>query len=144
MAPISRSFGSSIRERRLQLHLTREQLARLVKSSASYISNLEADRRRPSEKLVTKLAEALELDSRELLLFTIPGLTSFLSEPETSQKKSAWKTFLNNEELHKAYNITDRELEMLSKVAMMGEVRSSEEFIFILKSIRQAARKWGN
>jgi transcriptional regulator with XRE-family HTH domain len=138
MAPISRSFGSSIRDRRRQRHLTQEQLARLVDRSASYISNLEAGRRRPSEKLVMKLAEALELDSRELFLFTIPGLTSLLSEPETSEKMSAWKTFLNNEDLHKAYNITDRELEMLSKVAMMGEVQSSQDFIFILKSIRRA------
>jgi transcriptional regulator with XRE-family HTH domain len=143
MAPISRTFGSSIRDRRLQLHLTQEQLARLVNSSASYISNLEAGRRRPSEKLVMKLAEALALDSRELLLFTVSRITSLLSEPETSQEISAWKTFLDNEGLHKTYNITDRELQLLSKVAMMGEVRSSQDFIFILKSVRQAARKWG-
>jgi hypothetical protein len=55
---------------------------------------------------------------------------------------SAWKTFLNSEALRETYNITDRELQMFSKVAMMGEVRSSQDFIFILKSIRQALRKW--
>ncbi len=141
MPPISRSFGRSIRDRRLQLHLTQEQLARLVNCSVSYITNLEAGRGRPSEKLMIKLAEALGLDSRELLLFTIPRITSLLSEPKSP---SAWKSFLNNEGLRKSYNITDRELEILSKVAMMGEVRSSQDFIFILKSIRQAVRKWGN
>ena len=144
MPPISRSFGSSIRDRRLQLHLTQEQLARLVNCSVSYITNLEAGRGRPSEKLVIKLAEALGLDSRELLLFTIPRITSLLSEPKSPEKISAWKSFLNNEGLRKSYNITDRELEILSKVAMMGEVRSSQDFIFILKSIRQAVCKWGN
>jgi len=88
-----------------------------------------------------RLAEVLGLDAHELLLFAIPKIGSFLSELKSSEDISAWKTLLKNEALRETYNITDRELEMMSKVAMMGEVRSSQDFIFILKSIRQALRK---
>lgn len=142
MATISGMFGSTIRDRRQQLHLSQEELSRLINTSVSYVSNIEAGRRRPSEKVVVKLAEVLGLDARQLILFAIPKIGSFLSEPKSSEEKSAWKTFLNNEALRETYKITDQELEMLSKVAMMGEVKSSQDFIFILKSIRQALHKW--
>jgi transcriptional regulator with XRE-family HTH domain len=141
MATISGMFGSTIRDRRRQLHLTQEELSHLINTSVSYISNLEGGRRRASEKVVMKLAEVLGLDAHELLLFAIPKIGSFLSELKSSEDISAWKTLLKNEALRETYNITDRELEMMSKVAMMGEVRSSQDFIFILKSIRQALRK---
>jgi len=142
MATISGMFGSKIRDRRRQLHLTQEELSRLINTSVSYVANLEGGRRRPSDKVVMKLAEVLGLDARELFLFAIPKIGSFLSELKSSEEMSAWKTFLNSKALRETYNITDRELQMLSKVAMMGEVRSSQDFIFILKSIRQALRKW--
>ena len=142
MATISGMFGSTIRDRRRQLHLTQEELSRLINTSVSYVANLEGGRRRPSDKVVMKLAEVLGLDARELFLFAIPKIGSFLSELKSSEEMSAWKTFLNSEALRETYNITDRELQMFSKVAMMGEVRSSQDFIFILKSIRQALRKW--
>jgi transcriptional regulator with XRE-family HTH domain len=142
MATISGMFGSTIRDRRRQLHLTQEELSRLINTSVSYVANLEGGRRRPSDKVVMKLAEVLGLDARELFLFAIPKIGLFLSELKSSEEMSAWKTFLNSEALRETYNITDRELQMFSKVAMMGEVRSSQDFIFILKSIRQALRKW--
>jgi len=40
--------------------------------------------------------------------------------------------------VRKVHNISDQEMETLSQVAMMGEVRSSRDFVFILNSIRQS------
>jgi hypothetical protein len=34
--------------------------------------------------------------------------------------------------------MTDQEMQTLSQVALMGEVRSSRDFLFILNTIRQA------
>ncbi len=138
----TRKFEHVIRDRRRQLGLTQEHLARKINSSASYISNLEAGKRTPSRQLTAKLADALDLDSHDLLLLTIPKITSFLSDTKNSQDGSAWDSFLKDDALRTSYEITEDELSMLSKVAMMGEVRSSHDFIFVLKSIRQASRRW--
>jgi transcriptional regulator with XRE-family HTH domain len=68
--PKRRSFGRVIRERRRQLDLTQEDVARRIKTSATYIAHLEAAKRHPSEKVVVKLANILGLDPREACLGT--------------------------------------------------------------------------
>jgi transcriptional regulator with XRE-family HTH domain len=108
--------------------------------SASYISNLEAGRRRPSEKILIKLADVLDLDVRDLFVYAIPEIASFLSVPKASDEMSAWDSFLKDEALLETYKITSQEIGILSRVSMMGEVRSSQDFIFILKAIRRVSQ----
>jgi hypothetical protein len=40
--------------------------------------------------------------------------------------------------LREIHEITDQEMETLSQVAKMGEVRAPRDFLFILNAIRQA------
>ena len=54
-------FGQVIRERR-------RQLARRIKTSTPYIGHLEGGKRHPSERIVSRLAEVLGLERRELFL----------------------------------------------------------------------------
>jgi hypothetical protein len=54
------------------------------------------------------------------------------------QRHSAWDSFAKDENLRKLHNITDQELQTLSQVALMGEVRRAHDFIHILIAIRQA------
>src|SRR5208282_4401911 len=54
-----RSFGQVLRERRRQLDLTQEEVARRIKTSTPYIGHLESAKRHPSDKIVTRLAEVL-------------------------------------------------------------------------------------
>ncbi len=54
-------FGQVIRERR-------RQLARRIKTSTPYIGHLEGGKRHPSERVVSRLAEVLGLERRELFL----------------------------------------------------------------------------
>ena len=61
-----RSFGQVLRDRRRQLDLTQEEVARRIKTSTPYIGHLESAKRHPSDKIVTRLAEVLGLDRREL------------------------------------------------------------------------------
>ncbi len=46
--------------------------------------------------------------------------------------------FVKDVKVRKIHNITDQEMEILSRVAKMGEVRAPRDFIFILNTIRQA------
>jgi transcriptional regulator with XRE-family HTH domain len=133
-------FGSLVRDRRRQLEMRQDDVARRVGVSTSYIANLESGARRPSEKLVIKLADVLGLDPRELFLYTVPKIASFLSNPKVSAEESLWDSFLTDQVLRDTYKITDQEMQILSRVALMGDVRSSQDFVFILRCIRRATR----
>jgi transcriptional regulator with XRE-family HTH domain len=136
--PNVRSFGRAIRTRRLELDLTQEQLARGIEISVPYVGHLEAGKRHPSEKVVLKVAEALGLDRRELFLLANPGTTALISEQARSDGTSAWKAFCQNSRMREIHSITDQEMQLLSKVAMMGEVRKPGDFLFILNTVRMA------
>ncbi len=131
-------FGNVIRERRRQLDLTQEEVARRVGTSIPYVGHLEAAKRHPSEKIVLKLARVLGLDARELFFLANPGTKVLISQRPHAGEASAWEEFSKDTRLRKLHSIRDAEMEVLSQVAMMGEVRSPRDFLFILNTIRQA------
>jgi DNA-binding XRE family transcriptional regulator len=135
-----KGFAQIIRNRRRQLDLTQEDVARRIGTSVAYIAHLEAGRRHPSEKVVISLAEVLGLDPRELFFLANPETRDLVS-PTTSSKASAWDAFSADQKLRKVHGITGSEMETLSQIALMGEVRSSRDFIFILNTIRHALGK---
>ena len=135
---LSPSFGQVIRERRRQLDLTQEEVARRIGTSIPYITHLESAKRHPSEKVVVKLAEVLGLDPRELFFLANPGTKMLISQAPVSKEASMWDGFVKDHKLRKVHKITDKEMETLSHVAMMGDVRSPRDFLFILNTIRQA------
>lgn len=61
------TLGSYIRRARSAKRVTLRQLAAAVGVTPSYISDIENDRRAPSEDLLQRIAEHLELDLDELL-----------------------------------------------------------------------------
>ena len=133
------SFARVIRARRQQLKLTQEELASRIKTSTPYIGHLEAGKRHPSEKVVAKLADALRLDRRELYLLANPETKALISRQASPiMTVSSWEAFRHNQRLRRIYNTTDQEMQLLSEVAMMGEVRSPDDFLFILMTIRMA------
>jgi transcriptional regulator with XRE-family HTH domain len=134
----SRSFGRVVRERRRQLDLTQEQLARRIKTSVPYIGHLEAGKRHPSSQVIVRVADALGLDARDLFLLANPKVSSLISERQESDVPSAWNVFVKDVKLREIHKITDQEMETLSQVAKMGEVRAPRDFLFILNAIRQA------
>ncbi len=135
----TRNFGQVIRDRRRQLDLTQEEVARRINTSTPYIGHLESGKRHPSEKVVTKLADVLGLDRRETFFLANPGAKALLAQQApASSTASAWDEFRKDERLRRIHNITTEEMEMLSHVALMGDVRSSRDFVYILNTIRQA------
>lgn len=131
-------FGSVIRSRRRQLDLTQEELARRIRTSVPYIGHLETGKRHPSEKMVTRLAEVLGLDARELFFLANPTTKRLISRHQESNSASVWESFCNDESLRKVHNISEQEMQALSGVSRLGEVRDPRDFLFILNTIRQA------
>lgn len=65
-------FGERIRDLRRKKNLSQEALAKLVGVTAPYLSKVENHRldfgEHPAEKLIHKLADALDADETELLI----------------------------------------------------------------------------
>jgi len=133
-----RSFGQIIRDRRRQLDLTQEEVAKRIKTSTPYVGHLESSKRYPSDKILTRLAEVLGLDRRELFFLANPRAQELLSPQVESAPETAWDDFKKNDQLRRVHNVTGDEMEMLSRVALLGDVRSSRDFIYILNTVRHA------
>ncbi len=132
------SFGQMIRDRRRQLELTQDELARRIRTSTPYIGHIESGKRHPSDEILTRIADVLGFDRRELFFIANPNAKAMLTPKSEASEVSAWDEFRTDEQLHQLHQINPRELDMLSQVAMMGEVRSSRDFIYILNTIRQS------
>ncbi len=65
-------FAEVIRAKRRELELTQDEVAARIGISTPYVGHLESGKRHPSDKIVTKLAEALDLGSRELFFLANP------------------------------------------------------------------------
>ena len=132
------SFGQMIRDRRRQLELTQEELARRIRTSTPYIGHIESGKRHPSDEILTRIADVLGFDRRELFFVANPTTRAMLTPKPEASDGSAWDEFRRDQQLHQLHQINSRELGMLSQVAMMGEVRSSRDFVYILNTIRQS------
>lgn len=137
----TRSFAEVVRERRRQLNLTQEEVAKRIKTSTPYVGHLESNKRHPSDAVVTRLADVLALDRTELFFLANPDAKELLQKKRGANEVTAWEQFRRDEHLRRLHNISDREMEMLSQVALMGEVRSVRDFIYILNTVRQALAK---
>jgi len=133
-----RSFGQIIRERRRTLDLTQEEVARRIKTSIPYVGHLESGKRHPSDKVVARIAEVLGLDRRDLFFLAKPHTQALLSTAVESERNSGWEEFRKNDQLRRIHNITNAEMEVLSRVALLGEVASTRDFIHILSVVRHA------
>jgi len=133
-----RNFGQVIRDRRRQLDLTQQEVARRIKTSTPYVGHLESSKRHPSDKVLSRVAEVLGLDRRDLFFLANPRAVELLRTQEDGKGKSAWEEFRKDDRIRRTHNITTDEMEMLSAVALMGDVGSTRDFIYILNTVRHA------
>lgn len=136
--PKKRTLGQVLRDRRRHIDLTQQDVASRIKTSTPYIGHLEAGKRHPSDTVLTRLAEVLGLNRRNLFFLANPRVVELLGSNENDRQNSAWDHFQRNQQVRRVHNITSEEMELLSKVSLMGEVISPRDFIFILNAVRQA------
>ena len=136
--PKGRTFGQVICERRGQLRLSQREVARGINASTPYVVLLESGKRHPSDTIVARIANVLGLDGRELYFLANPGARELLDQRAEQNAASSWESFRKDEPLRRAHNVTPEEMEVLSRVALLGHVRSPRCFIYILNTIRLA------
>lgn len=135
--PTDSRFGELIRSKRREMNLTQDEIAARIGISTPYIGHLESGKRHPSDKIVTKLAEALGLGNRELFFLANPHAEALIADPVMGTG-SSWEQFQQNEKLRRIHNISNAEMELLSHVALMGDVQAPRDLIYILHTIRHA------
>jgi transcriptional regulator with XRE-family HTH domain len=136
-----RTFGQVIRERRRQLDLTQQEIAQKIGLSTPYVGHLESDKRHPSQKVLLSLAKVLGFDRRELFLMANPGAVEMLRAKEPYNNRLGWEEFRKDKQMQNAHHIRSDEMNLLSSVALMGEVFSSQEFIYVLDVVRHVLRR---
>lgn len=133
-----KEFARLIRSRRHSLALTQEEIARRIGTTTPYVGHLESGKRHPSDNIVVKLADALGVDRAELFLLANPQAEAIIAQAPVAPGDSSWDQFSRDKRLHRLYNISAEEMDLLSRVEMLGRVRSPRDFLFILNTVRQA------
>jgi len=96
--------------------------------------------RKPSLRLLRRIADTLALDARELFLLARPAEARFLWESQDRGKpvKSAWQRLADNQALRAKARISSAELKVLKAVSLLGRVSSERQLLFVLRAIRLA------
>ncbi len=132
-------LGELLKARRRGLGLTQRRLSDKLGVEASHVAFIESGRRRPSLRLVAKVADALGLDRQQLLILAHPEAKALIAETKSKPPKKttlSWRRFVKNHELLARYHVTDRELHALENLSLLGTVHSAKEFLAILTLIR--------
>lgn len=121
--------------------MSQAELARRLGVRPAYISVIEKDRRRPSLPLLQRMSEVLGLESQNLFLLSHPEAKLLLRpRSEPIEGDDSWRSFSGDKALLALHNIKRRELEVLSQVRRLGEVRQPRDFLRILNVIRRVLK----
>ena len=138
-----KSFGRIIEDRRRELGLTQEMVAKKVGVKANYIGYLERGMRHPSQKVVERLSNALKLDSQELYLLANPRVRALLGKAPTPTKAAApassslWQKFLRDASMQQSQGISSREKEALVQLAAAEKATSPASITKVIKALRR-------
>jgi hypothetical protein len=58
-------------------------------------------------------------------------------EVQGSERRRIWEEFEKDEQLKRTYNIKPDELESLKQAALLGNMRTKSDFVFLLNVIRR-------
>src|ERR1700746_3101021 len=102
-------LGDEVKSRREGLGLTTRSLAQKLGVEASHVACIESGRRKPSLKLVGRLADILGVDRQGLLLLAHPEAKALIAEAKPERRRKAvlsWQRFIKNRELLARYHVT--------------------------------------
>lgn len=141
----SKKFAEYLRCRRQELDLTQEQVAKKLQVSQNFVAYLEKGERKPTNQMIKKISQVLLLPTDKLYFLANPDVTNMVEFDEVKgvvkQKiPPALEELREDKELRSQNHITNEEIEQLASMRLRGEVRSKEDYLFLLLSIRQILR----
>ena len=132
-------LGGYLKARREALGFTQRELAHKFGVEPSHVAYIEIGQRKPSLKLIARIADVLGIDRQELLVLARPEAKALLVEPAIKPSRKAapsWQRFIKDHALLTRYHVTRRELQVLEHLSLLGTALSAKEFLTILTLIR--------
>lgn len=135
------TFGEILFRRRKELNLTQSQLASRIGVQPNYIVYLEKGERRPSDRTIRRVAEALGLDKGDLYLAANPQVREFLSVDDgnrvsRSDLPDGLRELAESQALRQAMEIRDEEIEMVANLRLPGRVTTARQYAAIILTLR--------
>jgi transcriptional regulator with XRE-family HTH domain len=128
-----KSFGRVVEERRHELGLTQEMVAKKVNVKANYIGYLERGMRHPSQKVVEKLSTALKLDPQDLYLLANPKVRNLLGSSKGGGGTSGLQQLLKDAAAQRQANISNAERDALSQLSRASSAASAAKAVQALR-----------
>lgn len=135
------TFGSMVLRRRKDLTMTQSELAQKVGVQPNYIVYLEKGERKPSDRTVLKMADALGIDRADLYLAANPELRDFLkigddNAVQLAELPSGLRDLSADTALRERLKITDAEIETVAGVRMRGRVTTADQYVALILNMR--------
>ena len=133
-----KSFGRVIEDRRRELGLTQETVAKKVGVRANYVGYLERGMRHPSQRVVEKLSSALKIDSQDLYLLANPRVRSLLGKAKPAAPSvSPWQKFIRSASLQQKNGLNKAERDALAQIAKAERATSMSGVVKAVRAIRK-------
>jgi DNA-binding XRE family transcriptional regulator len=137
-----KNFGRVIEDRRHELSLTQEMVAKKVGVKANYIGYLERSMRHPSQKVVEKLSSALKIDSQDLYLLANPRVRTLLGKAKPpALGMSMWQKFIRDPALQKKHGLSKAEQEAMAQLVSAEKASSVTGMVKAVKALRKGFAK---
>lgn len=137
-----KSFGRVIEDRRRELSLTQEMVAKKVGVKANYIGYLERGMRHPSQKVVEKLSAALKIDPQDLYLLANPRVRTLLGKAKPATPgMSMWQKFIRDPALQKKQGLSKAEQEAIAQLVNAEATSSLTGMMKAVRSLRKGFAK---
>jgi len=135
------TFGTMVLRRRKELGFTQSDLAQRVGVQPNYIVYLEKGERKPSDRTVLKMADALGIDRADLYLAANPELRDFLrisdrNEVVLTEMPAGLQALADDAELRSRLKITDEEITNVSGVHLRGRVTTASQYLTLILNMR--------
>jgi transcriptional regulator with XRE-family HTH domain len=142
---MKKTLGEVLKGGRAYLRLTQRELALKLGVKHTHVALLESNRRRPSLRLLSRIADVLDLPKESLLVLAHPEASSLLGTRRDAAPRQkpgqAWQEFTGNKALLARHQVKSRELKVLSQVNLLGRITAPRQFVFILNAIRHAVEE---
>jgi transcriptional regulator with XRE-family HTH domain len=121
--------------------LAQREIALRAGTSVPYIGHLEAGKRHPSERVLLRLSNILELDPRDLYLIANPIAAGLVKPAKVLNGRSALWALQMDRNLQRIHNISADEIKFLSRVADLGEIKEVRDLIHIIQIVRYSFKR---
>src|SRR6266851_5804997 len=119
----TRSLRELLKARREGLGLTQRSLAQKLGVETSHVAFIESGRRKPSLRVVARIADTLGLHRQEVLLLAHPEVSVLLSRTESEPRQRpplSWQRFTENISLLARFRVTKCELQVIEHLSLLG------------------------